>query len=70
MTRDLTQTHALFQKSKRFTPLGVNSNFRYWDDETTMIIKRGEGAVIWDADDNRYIDYRLAFGPVILGHGY
>jgi glutamate-1-semialdehyde 2,1-aminomutase len=51
-------------------PDGVNSNFRYWGDEDTMVIARGEGAHIWDPDGNRYIDYRLAFGPVILGHGY
>jgi glutamate-1-semialdehyde 2,1-aminomutase len=70
MARDLSKTRALFEKAKRFTPLGVNSNFRYWGDEDTMVIKRGEGALIWDADDNRYIDFRLAFGPIILGHGY
>ena len=70
MTRDLTRTHALFQKAKQFIPHGVNSNFRYWGDKDTLVIKRGEGAYIWDMDDNRYIDYRLAFGPVILGHAY
>jgi glutamate-1-semialdehyde 2,1-aminomutase len=32
------------------------------------VVTRGEGAYIWDADGNRYIDYRLAFGPIILGH--
>ncbi|MGD1993315.1 MAG: guanitoxin biosynthesis PLP-dependent transaminase GntE [Anaerolineae bacterium] len=70
MSRDLRRTHALFDKAKHLIPWGVNSNFRYWGDEDTMVIKGGEGAVIWDADDNRYIDYRMAFGPVILGHGY
>jgi glutamate-1-semialdehyde 2,1-aminomutase len=70
MPRDLTQTRALFEKAKQFIPYGVNSNFRYWGDEDTLIATRGEGAYIWDADDNRYIDYRLAFGPIILGHGY
>lgn len=33
-------------------------------------MQRGQGAYVWDADDNRYIDYRLGFGPVILGHAY
>ena len=70
MTRDLTQTHALFQKAEQFIPYGVNSNFRYWGDEDTLVITRGEGAHIWDADENQYIDYRLAFGPIILGHAY
>ncbi len=70
MTRDLTQTRASFQKAKQFIPHGVNSNFRYWGDEDTLVVMRGEGAHIWDMDENRYIDYRLAFGPVILGHAY
>ena len=37
-------------------PHGVNSNFRYWGDEDTLIMTRGDGAYIWDADDKRYID--------------
>ena len=49
-------------------PLGVNSNFRYWGPEDTRYISHGKGAYIWDVDDNRYIDYRLGYGPVILGH--
>ena len=70
MTRNLSQTRALFEKAKQFIPQGVNSNFRYWGDENTLVVTRGEGARIWDADENEYIDYRLAFGPIILGHAY
>jgi glutamate-1-semialdehyde 2,1-aminomutase len=70
MARNLTQTQALFKRAKQFIPYGVNSNFRYWGDEDTLVITRGEGALIWDADENQYIDYRLAFGPIILGHAY
>jgi glutamate-1-semialdehyde 2,1-aminomutase len=51
-------------------PRGVNSNFRYWSDRDTLVVTRGEGACIWDADENRYVDYRLGFGPIILGHAY
>jgi len=57
-------------RAKESMPCGVTSNFRYWGDESTLIVKRGEGAYIWDQDDNRYIDYRLGFGPIILGHAY
>jgi len=70
MRRNLSKTNALFERAKQFIPYGVNSNFRYWGDKDTIVITRGEGAYIWDADDNRYIDYRLAFGPIILGHAY
>jgi glutamate-1-semialdehyde 2,1-aminomutase len=51
-------------------PLGVNSNFRYWGDDLTPYVQKGKGAYLWDVDDNRYIDYRMAFGPIILGHAY
>ncbi len=64
------ETKALFQKAEQFIPYGVNSNFRYWGDDDTIVIKKGKGAYIWDMDDKRYIDYRLAFGPIILGHAH
>ncbi len=63
----LTQTRALFHRACQVMPAGVSSNFRYWG-EDTPVISRAQGAYVWDADGNRYIDYRLAFGPVILGH--
>lgn len=65
-----TKTKSLFEKALRVIPYGVNSNFRYWGDDDTLVITRGEGAYVWDADGKRYIDYRLGFGPIILGHSY
>jgi glutamate-1-semialdehyde 2,1-aminomutase len=67
---DLSKNRQLYQRATAVIPYGVNSNFRYWGPDETLVITRGEGACIWDADGNRYIDYRLAFGPIILGHGY
>jgi glutamate-1-semialdehyde 2,1-aminomutase len=67
MIRPFSQTRAAFQRAKKVMPLGVTSNFRYNGDDT-MVVKRAEGAYLWDMDDNRYIDYRLAYGPIILGH--
>jgi glutamate-1-semialdehyde 2,1-aminomutase len=46
----------------------VSSNFRYWGDEHTIYVDHGKGARVWDIDGNEYIDYRLAYGPVILGY--
>ena len=64
------KTKALYQRATKVIPYGVNSNFRYWGPDDTMVITRGEGTYIWDADGKCYIDYRLAFGPIILGHSY
>jgi len=70
MNTNSTKSQALWQRAARVMPLGVNSNFRYWGDDSTFVIERAKGAYIWDVDGNRYIDYRLGFGPVILGHAY
>jgi glutamate-1-semialdehyde 2,1-aminomutase len=68
VTRDKSQE--LFDRALQVIPHGVNSNFRYWGPNDTLVIDRGEGAYIWDMAGRRYIDYRLAFGPIILGHAY
>jgi len=64
------KTNSLFKKAVQVIPYGVNSNFRYWGDDDTLVITHGEGAYVWDADGKRYIDYRLGFGPIILGHAF
>lgn len=66
--RCLKNSNAHFNKAIGKLPLGVSSNFRYWGDKKTIYVKRGEGARVWDIDDNQYIDYRLAYGPIILGY--
>jgi glutamate-1-semialdehyde 2,1-aminomutase len=64
----LAQSHALFNSASKVMPLGVTSNFRYWGPKSTRYLRRGKGSHLWDVDGNRYIDYRLGFGPAILGH--
>ena len=66
--RSLARSNAHFKKAKTKMPLGVASNFRYWGDDKTIYIDRGKGGRIWDIDDNEYIDYRLGYGPIILGY--
>jgi glutamate-1-semialdehyde 2,1-aminomutase len=66
--RCLSKSNQQFRKANKKLPLGVSSNFRYWGDDKTIYAKRGKGARIWDIDGNEYIDYRLAYGPAILGY--
>jgi len=68
MIRSLAKSNAHFQKAIKRMPLGVSSNFRYWGDDQTVYVKYGRGARLWDIDGNEYIDYRLGYGPAILGH--
>jgi glutamate-1-semialdehyde 2,1-aminomutase len=58
----------LYRRAARTLPGGTNSNFRAWG-EDTIYIDRGKGARIWDMDQNEFIDLRMGYGPVILGHG-
>jgi glutamate-1-semialdehyde 2,1-aminomutase len=66
--RSLEKSNKQFEKAVKRLPLGVSSNFRYWGDDKTIYIKRAKGARLWDIDGNEYIDYRLAYGPAILGY--
>lgn len=63
------KTGEYYKRALKVIPRGVNSNFRDWG-EDTLVIERGEGPYIWDMDGKRYTDYRLAFGPIILGHAH
>jgi glutamate-1-semialdehyde 2,1-aminomutase len=47
---------------------GVSSNFRLGISPTPLVIERGEGPYLFDADGNKLIDYYLGMGPMILGH--
>ncbi len=63
--RDLQR--ATFARASAIMPGGADSNFRSWG-EDTVYIDRGLGSHIWDLDGNEYIDLRMGYGPVILGH--
>lgn len=62
------KSKAMFDRAAQSIPGGVSSNFRYWGDDSTLVVKEAKGAYLWDQDDRRYVDYRLGFGPVVLGH--
>ena len=66
--RKLDKSRAHYQEAVKHLPLGVSSNFRFWGEDETVFVKHGKGARLWDLDGNEYIDYRLGYGPAILGH--
>jgi len=67
---DLNQT--LFERAKHVIPGGVNSPVRAFRavGGTPRFISRAQGAYIWDANGQKYIDYIGSWGPMILGHGH
>ncbi len=69
---NLTQSKALFAEAVNLLPGGVNSPVRAFRavGGQPLFIDHGEGAYLYDVDGNRYIDYVLSWGPLILGHAY
>jgi glutamate-1-semialdehyde 2,1-aminomutase len=68
MARTLTRSHEHFQRALKRLPLGVASNFRFWGEGRTIYVKQGRGARLTDIDGNVYVDYRMGYGPSILGY--
>jgi glutamate-1-semialdehyde 2,1-aminomutase len=68
--RRTTESERLFAEAQRLIPGGVNSPVRAFRSVggTPRFIARGQGARIWDADGNEYIDCVGSWGPLILGH--
>lgn len=64
------QSEHLFAEAKRYITGGVNSPVRAFKsvDANPIFIKHAQGATLTDADNNRYVDYIGAWGPMILGH--
>lgn len=61
-----------FDRAKKLIPGGVNSPARAFGGVggEPIFINRAEGAYLFDLDGNRYVDYVLSWGPMILGHAH
>ena len=66
----MSNNEFIFNESKRYMPGGVNSPVRAYKglDITPPIIQSGKGVIVKDEDGKEYIDFVLAWGPLILGH--
>jgi len=64
------RSDVLFEQARQLMPGGVSSPARACKSvgADPVFITRAEGPFLFDADDNRYIDFVCAFGPMILGH--
>lgn len=66
--RTFRKSKELYERACRTTPGGIHSNVRKMWQPWPLFYERGEGGRVWDADENEYIDYVLARGPLLLGH--
>ncbi|MDF1556487.1 MAG: aminotransferase class III-fold pyridoxal phosphate-dependent enzyme, partial [Deferrisomatales bacterium] len=69
---DHSRSQTLFAQAARLIPGGVNSPVRAFRavGGQPVFIARAEGARLFDADGNSYIDYVGSWGPMILGHNH
>jgi len=69
---NISESERLWADAKGLMPGGVNSPVRAFGavGGTPRFIQRGEGAYLYDVDGNRYLDYVLSWGPLILGHAH
>ena len=58
----------MFERSRQSLAGGVSSNVRAGKQPPPLFFERGQGALIYDVDGHKYIDYVLGQGPLILGH--
>jgi glutamate-1-semialdehyde 2,1-aminomutase len=65
-----SRSEELFERSRELIPGGVNSPVRAFDavGGRPFVAEKGQGAYVYDIDGNRYIDYVMSWGPLILGH--
>jgi glutamate-1-semialdehyde 2,1-aminomutase len=69
---NFSKSEELFAAAQKVIPGGVNSPVRAFRavGGQPLFIDFAEGPYMWDADGNRYIDYVLSWGPLILGHAH
>ncbi len=69
---EIASSKSLFERAQQSIPGGVNSPVRAFKSVggTPIFMKRARGAYLFDADNNRYIDYISSWGPMILGHAH
>ena len=68
----ILKSESLFAQAQESIPGGVNSPVRAFKGVggTPRFMKKAKGAYLYDADNNRYLDYINSWGPMILGHAY
>ena len=64
-----TRSKELTDEAKKYIPGGVQHNLAF-NYPFPIAIEKADGAYLWDADGNRYIDFLQAGGPTVLGSNY
>jgi glutamate-1-semialdehyde 2,1-aminomutase len=68
MTQPSPAQAARMAEAHQHMPQGVAENYRYWGEDRTVFVKHVQGCRITDCDDREFVDFRLGYGPIILGY--
>ncbi|MHC3492122.1 glutamate-1-semialdehyde 2,1-aminomutase [Pectobacterium brasiliense] len=68
----MNKSESLYAAAQQLIPGGVNSPVRAFNGVggTPLFIERADGAYLYDADEQAYIDYVGSWGPMVLGHNH
>ena len=64
----MTNQSRLLAEAHLHMPQGVAENYRYWGEKETVFIASAKGCALTDVDGKTYVDFRLGYGPIILGY--
>jgi glutamate-1-semialdehyde 2,1-aminomutase len=62
------QSNAMLKRAHTNMPMGVADSYRYWGEDNTVFLSSMKGCTITDCDSQTFVDFRLAYGPIILGY--
>ena len=62
------QSNLMLKRAHTNMPMGVADSYRYWGEDNTVFLSSMKGCTITDCDDQTFVDFRLAYGPIILGY--
>jgi glutamate-1-semialdehyde 2,1-aminomutase len=64
----MTNQSRLLAEAHLHMPQGVAENYRYWGEKDTVFIASAKGCTLTDVDGKTFVDFRLGYGPIILGY--
>lgn len=67
-TEETLSQDVLMKEAHEHMPQGVAENYRYWGDDKTVFVKESKGYKFTNTEGKEYVDFRLGYGPIILGY--
>ena len=64
----MNQQRRLLAEAHKHMPQGVAENYRYWGEDRTLFVDHAQGCTLTDVDGRAFVDFRLGYGPIILGY--